>query len=122
MRPLLAVFIALVLLATGFGQAAMAAAMPCAAAHLGADPVVAATDEPSSEPEAQRADAAPCHHQSAPVRDCSDVCKRLCAQVPLILGVSDSPALPMNAQTVAVVASTLLPSVISAPDTPPPIA
>jgi len=121
-RHLFSLLLSALIVATGFGQAAMAAAVPCAAGHLGADSVVAATDEPSREPEAQRADAAPCHHQSAPVRDCSDVCKRLCAQVPLILGVSDSPALPMNAQTVAVVASTLLPSVISAPDTPPPIA
>ena len=80
------------------------------------------TNETASESEAQRADAAPCHHQSAPAHDCSDVCKRLCAQVPLVLRVADSSLPPVRAQTVAVYARAILPSVILPPDTPPPIA
>ena len=122
MRPLLAALVALVLLATGFSQAAMAAGMSCVAGHRSADSGVTEANETSSGPEAQQADAAPCHHQSAPAHDCSDVCKRLCAQVPLVLGVADLPLPPIHAQTVAVSAPALLPSVISAPDTPPPIA
>ena len=114
MRSFLAALVALVLLVTGFSQAAMAAAMPCAAGQHSVQTAGAAT--------AMSADATPCHHDGTPSGACSDVCKRLCAQVPLVPVFVAPGLLPAAPQTLTAIPSAFPPSVVSAPDTPPPIA